>query len=281
MQEQQYTGMPTTYSYDGTSNNSGGLVQFLLGLFTGVAVAAPITALIVKKICDNDKQKAVEQARIDGENRGIEAAVAVAKEEMAKGAGTPPEAISEANRGISEAVFNYEEVGKEYGIKDEAYLASLQGPTDDDGADYDIENYDLKIDDEEATREAREFSESHAIYLDMIEKYKDSGGIPPLVISREQFENEHYHEKCYVNWYEDDDIFEEDDTKIEDPYYTFGFASGREMFSPERVAVRDEEDICYIRNMKMSTDFEITRMHGSYAKMVVDGEVYYHGEANP
>ena len=281
MQEQQYTGN-NVYSYDNDSG-TGGLAKFLLGLLTGAAIATPITALIVKKICDDDKQRAVQQAAIDGENRGIEAAVAVAKEEMAKGAGSAPEAIFEPNKGISEGNIAKEIINGDVYVADsttETYLASLQNPTDDDGVDYDLENYDLKIDDEEATQEAREFSEAHAVYLDMVEKYKDSGGIPPLVISREQFENEHFYEKCYINWYEDDDVFEEDDKQIEDPGYTFGFASGREMFSPDRVAVRDEPDICYIRNMKMSTDFEVTRVHGSYEKMIIDGEVYYHGEAN-
>lgn len=308
MQEQQYTGantMSNSYSYgvgNGTDNGGSAIVRFLLGLFTGAAIAAPVTALITKKICDSDKQKAVEQALIEGENRGIQATVEVAREEMANMAGSANRGVFEPNRGISEGnvkqserfsvtqantvdqsgaqQISMDQILREEDTRNEAYLASLQSPADDDGVDYDLENYDLNIDDEEATQEAREFSEQHAVYLDMVERYKDSGGIPPLVISREQFENEHFYEKSYINWYEDDDVFEEDDRRIEDPAYTFGFSSGRDMFSPERVAVRDEEDICHIRNMKMSTDFEVTRIHGSYEKMIIDGEVYYHGETN-
>ena len=57
--------------------------------------------------------------------------------------------------------------------------------------------------------------------------------------------------------------------------YTFGFANGKEMFSAERTAVRDDPDICYVRNLGCSTDFEITRMSGSYKDMIVDGKIYY------
>lgn len=278
----------TSYSNQQSGNQGNGLVRFLLGLFTGVAVATPVTALVVKKICDRDKADAVAKASEEAENRGMQAMVDVCREEVAKQAASANRAISEPSRGISEGVSgnggeavkktDISEGGKPY---DEAYLASLQSPSDDDGTDYDLENYNLTIDDEEATQDASEFSEDHVKYLDMIERYKNANGdIPPMTISREQFMNEHFYEKAYVNWYEDDDIFEEDDAKIEDPAYSFGFASGRDMFSPERVAVRDEPDICYIRNLKLSTDFEVTRTHGSYERMVLDGEAYYNGEAN-
>lgn len=301
MQEQQYINQ-------NDSGQGNGLVRFLLGLFTGAAVAAPVTALIVKKVCDNEKTKAVEEA----ENRGIQAGIAVAVEESSKAAGSANRGLSEASRGISEAqnsnsgsssendaipvyiedkkVGEYTSNGMEFVTTattatasepgkdntDEAYLASLQSPPDDSGLDYDIENYDLTIDDEEATQEAAEFSDDRVKYLDMVEKYRNKGGgIPPMTISREQFENEHFYEKAYINYYPDDDTFAEDDRIIEDPMYTFGFANGKEMFSAERTAVRDDPDICYVRNLGCSTDFEITRMSGSYKDMIVDGQIYY------
>ena len=159
----------------------------------------------------------------------------------------------------------------------EAKMAESMYPTEED-----INDYDLRIDDEEATQEARQFSESRVQYLEMIRQYKNvNGDIPPMTISEEQFQNEHYLEKEYINWYDGDDVFEENDSKIEDPYYNFGFVSGKDMFSPSRVANREDPDICHVRNLKLSTDFEITRVHGSYSQMIEDGEVYYHGEANP
>lgn len=307
MQEQQYVNQMDNGQNPSQGN---GLVHFLLGLLTGLAAAIPVTALAVKKWCDKDKAQAVEEA----ENRGIQAGIAVALEESTNMAGSASRAYSEPNRGISEGVSStaednpsvpvyiegeqvgqYTSNGMEFNTmnatdcedsaaasqgKDEydheAYLASLQSPPDDDGIDDDIENYNLTIDDEEATQEAAEFSDSRVQYLDMIERYRDKGGgIPPMTISREQFENEHYYEKCYINYYPDDDTFAEDDHRIEDPNYTFGFTSGREMFAPERTAVRDDPDICYIRNLACSTDFEITRMSGSYKDMVIDGGIYY------
>ena len=304
MQEQQYINQ------EDSSQNSG-LARFLIGLLTGIATAVPVTALAVKKWCDKEKAKAVEEA----ENRGIQAGIAVAVEESAKEAGSANRGHFGANRGISEAnvatgatsddisgipvyietaqvgkytadgmVFNTTDkteetatASTEKGTKyDEAYLASLQSPPDDHGVDYDLENYNLPIDDEEASQEAAEFSDSRVKYLDMVEKYRDrGGGIPPMTISREQFENEHFHEKSYINYYPDDDTFAEDDNEIEDPNYTFGFSSGKEMFSPERTALREDPDICYIRNLGCSTDFEITRMSGSFTEMVKEGKAYY------
>ena len=291
MQEHQYIQNPPTTQ----NNNSGELAKFLLGLFTGVATAAPVTALIVRHICNKNKQKELDIAVADAENRAMQALSEVYKEEITKQATSANNGHSEPNRGISDGVSQYnsttyipvelegqksakkeEEVSK----NDEAYLASLQSPTDDDGPDYDLENYNLNIDDEEATEESRRFDDSRVEYLEMVHRYKDTGGdIPPMTINRDQFYNEHFFEKSYVNWYEEDDVFEEDDTKIDDPYYTFGFVSGKDMFNPVLTENREDPNICHVRNMHLSTDFEITRMHGSYAKNVIDGEAYYNGEA--
>ena len=320
MIEQQYQGMNI-----GTNNGNSAmspLVRFLLGLFTGAAVATPITGLVVKKICDRQKKEAVAKAAIEAENRGIQAAVEVAKDYIKQQGGSDSRAISEANRGILEAITDkVEEKVNELEKKEqqaeeppievriehapfttfegnkvsannpylqgeipdpearkayERMMAERQSPSEDDGIDPNaINDYELKIDDEEATQE------SHAQYLEMLNTYKNvNGDIPPMVISREQFDNEHYLEKGYINWYEDDDVFEENNTKIDDPYYSFGFASGKDMFSPDRVVHRDDPDICHVRNLKLSTDFEITRVHGSYARLVLDGEAYYQGDTD-
>lgn len=296
-------------------NGSNGLIKFLIGLFTGAAVAAPVTALVVKKICDEDKKQAVAKASEEAENRGIQAATEKAQEWIKEHSATPGRAISEPNRGISDDILAKTEEGNQiaYSVTEpngnvtyyiyynsdgkpiagryemekpidpevERQLAEIESPPEDIPDEDDLENYDLKIDDEEASQEAREFSEQHVQYLDMIERYRDSGGaIPPMTISREQFENEHIYEKNYINWYDGDDVFEENDTKIADPYYTFGFTSGNEMFSPERTANREDPDVCHVRNIRMSADFEITRVHGTYAQLIEDGEAYYNGEAN-
>lgn len=412
MQEQNYTGMTGTNQQTG----GNGIVHFLVGLFTGAAVAAPVTALVVKKIGDKKKEKEVQRAYLEGENRGIQAATEQAQQWILQnGVQTPQNASKTASKaprsssGISDGqdikdeateasegqiegfsvdllehlveqdlrksgmseqyicmVIDEEEgrpiresliqakavelkkqmmqklaegkmdipgevpkdlddivsdkkpeIVKEQGsvisdsndlevvveqpdgsftyyepsgnpylsgtIEDpearkrfERIMAENESPSEDD-----INDYDLTIDDEEATQEAREFSESHAQYIEMLNKYKNlNGDIPPMTISREMFENEHYLEKAHINWYEQDDVFEENDRRIEDPYYNFGFVTGRDMFAPARTDNREDPDICYVRNLKLSTDFEIARIHGSYAQLIEDGEAYYRGDTN-
>lgn len=374
IKEIQYTGMnmgalgtttyptasdpvPMTYgnNYSAGQSNMSPLARFLLGLFTGVAAAAPVTALITNAINKKREAKAVQQAYIRGEDNGIAAYTVLIKGEIAKGTviimpqassalmdrvnsvtsddgsgengtdgsgatgadscanrssatASSSQVIEKTNEGdyIDPPVYvesaytpgtytryipDEREMQRNRDVRANSYfgviedpdaraqfeaqMASMEAPTDED-----INNYDLTIDDEEATQEASEFTESRVEYLDMIRAYKNvNGNIPPMTISREQFDNEHRLEKSYVNWYDEDDVFEENDRKIDDPYYTFGFVSGKDMFSPDRVALREDPEICHVRNLKLSTDFEITRTHGSYSKLIADGEVYYRGEA--
>ena len=200
------------------------LKYWIIGLFTGGAVAAPVTALICKNVYENKIEEAETRAMNDM------AAYAVQQQKQQP---TGP-------------------------LKEEDYAEKP-----DDG---DINNYDLSIDDEEATEEARERTEAHERYLDMIDKYNGNVEIQPHVISADDFLNEQYMEKSYVNWYENDDVFEEDLVVIDDPYATFGVTSGRDLFSD--TSTREDPDICYVRNERVTTDFEISRIHGSYSQMV-------------
>lgn len=450
MKETTYTGMAGTQQQTG-SDNGGGLLKFIIGLISGIVVTAPVTTLVVKKVCDKNKEKEIQAAYNHGTDVGMQVMAQVAKTEIAKITAEVPvttnasqshskapssasepsndqdieeeprEALEgdlEASTGVfngpnpffggidenilieevdrdllmdgfsedalkkmknayqnhknsniivpndedsflamayqnhlyskaselkirvlkdklSEKVDNYLKetstnsgdfitdatggplpeqkkedipvvnmVERDYssgyatgsGVKGinsyfrgriedpesraefERKMAESTGPLDDE----DINNYDLSIDDEEATQEAREFSESRVEYLDMLRTYKNlNGDIPPMTISEEQFENEHIYEKHYINYYDVDDVFEENDAKLDDPYYLFGFVNGKEMFSPDRVVNREDPEICHVRNFKTSSDFEITRVHGSYSQMIEDGEVYYRGETNP
>ena len=201
------------------------LKYWLIGLFTGGAIAAPITGYICKNVYD----KKVDEA----ETRGMNAMAQYVVEEVNE---LPKEA-----RTLTE---------EDYAEKE------------------DIKNYDVSIDpeEEEGNDIAKERTEAHERYLDMIEKYNGSLDMIPYVIDGEQFINEAYMEKAYVNWYEEDDIFEEDLQRIEDPFATFGVTSGTELF--RYADMRPDPDIVYVRNEKVSTDFEISRIHGSYAKMV-------------
>lgn len=255
--------MPTEQmNQTGGKSGGNGFLKFLLGLFTGAAIATPVTAMIVKKRADEKQEEAVSKAAEDGENRGLAAAVEAANEILAR------DGLSDEVKQDIEAVF-----------------ASKEAPEEESGAEKedfsdDIENWDIKIDDEEANEEARERTEEHERYLNMVDRYKNGEPLQPRVISDEDFSNEHFMEKSYVNWYEDDNVFEENGMVIEDPYSDFGVTQGSELFVESEAENRLDPDIVHVRNEKLSTDFEITRIHGSYAQLV-GKEAYYDGEANP
>ena len=198
---------------------------WLIGLFTGGAITAPITTYITKKICDNKNAEAMEKAVDEAEDRGINAMAAyVAEQELAN-------------------------------------KSDNTSPNEED-----INNYDVEIDDVGAMEEARERTEAHERYLDMIDKYNGTITIPPYKIDAEKFITEQYMEKSYVNWYSYDNVFEEGLDIIEDPYMTFGVTNGADLFRDEDT--RDDPNICYVRNESRTIDFEITRIFGSYAQMV-------------
>lgn len=222
-------------------NTKSGLKYWIIGLFSGLAVGAPVTAFI----CKNVYSKKIEEAENRGMNAMAEYAVQQQKEQETK----------------SDDI--YAEPGT---------LPSKEVPDEED-----INNYDVSIDDAEATEEARERTEAHERYLDMIDKYNGNRDIAPHIISADDFANEQYMEKCYVNWYDQDNVFEENLSVIEDPYATFGVTDGHELFKDGEL--RFDPDICYVRNERTTTDFEISRIHGAYAIMV-GGEAGL-GEANP
>lgn len=129
-----------------------------------------------------------------------------------------------------------------------------------------INNYDLNIDDKEATERSQIPVEDIERLKDMIERYDGTLADVAYVIDAERFMDDHTNDKAYVNWYEKDNVFEEDLIVTKDPAQSFGTADGNDLFkSPE---MRDDPDTVYIRNNKQCTDYEITRIHGSYSEMV-------------
>lgn len=204
-------------------------IYWLLGVITGGAIAAPVTAVI----CKNIYEEKIEEAK----------------------------AISAANAAKSE------ENAYNKGMNDMAEYAVTQMQNNDDGIPdaETINNYDLSIDDKTASEESRERTLEHERYLDMIEKYNGSQ-VNCHIISVEDFESQNYTEKSYVNWYDQDDVFEEELSVIQDPYETFGVVSGQDLFKD--TDHRPDPNLVYVRNEKKLTDFEITRVHGAYSVMV-------------
>ena len=149
----------------------------------------------------------------------------------------------------------------EYAVQQQA-ISEDKKLTEEDYAEKDPREFDTSIDDEEEALN----EEAHQRYLDMIDKYNGNGEIHPHIIDVEKFENEMYMQKSSVNWYELDDVFEEELEVIHDPYFTFGVTSGHQLF--DDTSGREDPDTVYVRNEGKLTDFEITRIHGSYAEMV-------------
>lgn len=196
-----------------TEETKGKFTYWLIGLFTGGAIAAPVTAFITKKICDNKVEEAEARSK----------AILVEPVQPVKKTYSEPEP---------------------------------------DGID--PNEIDTDIDEED--EKAHERTEAHERYLDMVERYNGTLEMIPYMIDAEKFMEEQYMQKSYINWYEEDNVFEEELMTVDDPYASFGVTDGSELFR-DNIDRRDPDTV-YVRNEKLTTDFEITRVHGSYAKLV-------------
>lgn len=102
--------------------------------------------------------------------------------------------------------------------------------------------------------------------LDEEEKWESERIFPeeesdiPYSITPNQFVNEKgYYDKVSVYYYDEDDVYcYENEETINNPSDLFG----------ENISFGEfEEDVAYIRNDKLSVDFEILRQHASYSEM--------------
>lgn len=203
------------------------LIYWAIGLFSGAAVAVPVTAYVTKEIVEKKADTKIVEASDNAYEKGLNDMASYACQQQEN----KPEVVVETD------------------------------------ADFDIDNYDINIDDEEATEEISERAEAHEKYLDMITKYSgDDDSVKPHVIDGDSFAEEQYMEKIYINWYERDNVFEEDLSAWDDPYANVGVVDGHELFKDSYD--RPDPDICYVRNERQSTDYEITRIHGAYSEMV-------------
>ena len=206
------------------------LKYWLIGLFTGGFIATPITAVI----CKNIYEKKIEVAADQAETRGMNAMAEYAVQQQTQQNIDPkdiytPDVAKRQDRPL----------------------------TEEDYTEKDPREYDLGIPEEDRDPEQEEIT-----YLGMTEQYRNDDTNKPYVISSEEFETNHRYEKSFINWYSKDNIFEENLNKIDDPYFTFGVTNGGELFK--------DSNLCYLRNPRadVSTDFEITRIIGSYAEIV-------------
>lgn len=205
------------------------LKYWLIGLFTGGAVAAPVTVYITKKV--------YEQKIDEAETRAMNDMAAYAVQQQAVKLVTTSAAQQEPSQDI-------------------------QQKQEDEGDDI-LKKPLPPIDEEEAALA----EEAYQRYMDKSDVYRGEATLSPYFISREKYESDYSVEhKSSINWYMYDDVFEENLERISDPYSTFGVVSGKQLF--EDTSGREDPDICYIRNEEAMTDFEVNRIRGSYSEKV-------------
>ena len=209
------------------------LKNWFIGFLTGIGVAAPLTAFFVKKIYDKPAQSVTASQWKSGVDRG-----------------------TVTNTTNAEGETQWVPIPTNIPNDDEYSVPSAE----------EINNYDLDIDDKEATERSQIPVEDIERLKDMIERYDGTLADVAYVIDAERFMDDHTNDKAYVNWYEKDNVFEEDLIVTKDPVKSFGTADGSDLFKSS--GENDDPDTVYIRNNKQCTDYEITRIHGSYAEMV-------------
>lgn len=213
-----------------TDQTKSNVQSWIIGLITGAGITAPITVFIVKHICERQTLKTT----VNYCKKQLETKPSIAQEE------------------------------DDHILKEEDYEAR-----EDDGipSAEEINNYDMTIDDEEASRKAAISVEDQERYRDMIQKYNNNLATVPFMIDAEQFGLDQTHEKSFINWYDEDNIFEEDLLKIDKPLVSFGVEDGNELFAYD--PKRPDPNTVYIRNNEQRVDYEITKVHGSYSEKVL------------
>ena len=116
-----------------------------------------------------------------------------------------------------------------------------------------------------ATNDAQElYEEAEKIYNKEVE-------VPerPIIITVEEFfEGNSDHDKLTLTYYEDDGVLvDENEEIIDDPEYIIG-SSALVSFGEGS----DDPEIVYVRNYRISTDFEIVRLSKSYKDTVMGPE---------
>jgi hypothetical protein len=95
---------------------------------------------------------------------------------------------------------------------------------------------------------------------------KEHGVSEPYVISLEQFSEERdYYDKITIYYYNEDDTLADDNEEVIVDVIKHIGTDALTCFGDES----DDEDIVYIRNEHLTTDYEVIRYHKSYQKTVL------------
>ncbi len=159
------------------------------------------------------------------------------------------------------------------------YIAELDGSVQNEN----IDSYNLDIDDDTLGDEPMEKTIERQRYLDEIDRYQAHPEEAPRIISRQDFEEDNYLEKRYIDYYDKDNVFVESndvDTPIDDPFSLTGVVNGQDLFAHKNRYDDDSDpDIVHVKNFAMNSVFEITRWHKSYAS-IRDGSAYINGSTD-
>lgn len=157
-----------------------------------------------------------------------------------------------------------------------AYIPDLDGyPTAED-----IDNWDLEIKD---GTEPEEKTMERERYLDEIDRYQAHPEEGPRFVSRQEFEDENYLTKLYINWYEKDNVFIDSmdmDNEI-NSFDLLGVVNGKDLFKKNADSDDDsfDPDVVYVKNFHYNSIAEVTRFHMAYQE-IRDGSAYLNGSAD-
>lgn len=118
------------------------------------------------------------------------------------------------------------------------------------------------VEEEEEDR-SDNFDEEHDWVID----HRKPSDMPPYVIPRQEFMDgfQGYEQDDMITYYVDDDVFaDKKDDVIENPEMLFG-ANIRELFGESD---EDDEDVVCIRDDYREMEYEITRVHNAYWRLV-------------
>ncbi len=154
-------------------------------------------------------------------------------------------------------------------------------PEDEDESDADIDDYDLSIEGDEPEIK----SEERERYLEQVKRYNDNPNEGPRIVSKKEFDEECYLGKTYIDYYAVDNVFVENldiDSPI-DAVTLLGVSDGDYLFNNKPTFDPEDDDndpdIVHVRNFKMNTIAEVTRLKKAY-KDVKDGSVYLDGDTD-
>ena len=106
-------------------------------------------------------------------------------------------------------------------------------------------------------------------FLEMLELEEVEPGqvTPPHIISLSEFYNERpEYDKITIEWYEPDNVYLDENEEIIADISTYVGELASKLFTEN--GPDDDPDICFVRNEKFGSDYEIIRHHLSYKEMI-------------